>query len=154
MVRAIKVLVALAVLYFLVAEGIPYIRNRVEGISEDKILGSPRRLAGPAGECVRLMDDADRFISRELIKFDPPYDLEEWTASYGEIDGVLAVTRVACQCDDPACDAGQEAVAEMEGLVLWVDSMLQEGRDLAGRISNRQERVEEKMQRAHVLIDG
>ena len=144
--------VAFAFLIFvLLTEVIPRIRDRVEGVSQDKIVGRPDPMAGDATACVRLAELASALVGDEVHGAKPPPgDSSGWAEASDVIHQRITEAEDVCTCPEPGCDTARDAMQELGALVNDIDQMIAGAGTGALSLTNRQERINELLEQARV----
>lgn len=153
MIRIIQLLALAFLLFLLITEGIPWIRDRVEGITPDKFSG--RQLPGDAGDsalCVRLAHDVNTFVSDQAVAASQPAgDRTMWMGSLGRIENRIYEAERACTCAGDACDTARDALVELSELVSDIDRLIGGDPRGAGELARRQEGINALLEQARVL---
>jgi len=152
MMRILRFVAIAFILFIGLTEVIPWIRNRVEGISQQKIVGRPDPLLdGEASTCVHLAVQASLRVGDEIHGAKPPPgDSSGWTAVSDEISNQINEAEDACTCSEAGCSSARQAMGELSSLVSDINLMI--GGQAAGAVSlaNRQERIDVLLNRARV----
>lgn len=153
MIRIIQLLALAFLLFLLVTEGIPWIRDRVEGITPDKFSG--RQLPDDGGDatlCVRLAHEANTYVSEQAVAASqPPGDRGLWMGSLGRIENRIYEAERVCTCPGDACDTAREALVEISELVADIDRLIGGDPRGAGELARRQEGINALLEQARVL---
>ncbi len=153
MKRPLQLLIVLALGYFAVSKGFPWVIERVEGISEDKLVGTEHRGAGRVGQCLGAADDTFRFIRSELGTISPAEQAEEWGDAEHEIGAMIEDARATCGCTNPVCETSSTALEEMAALVASIERAVTSGRDYASAFNRRSDRIDELLFQAKAHLD-
>jgi hypothetical protein len=151
MMRLARWLAVLVVLYFGATELLPRIRNRVEGISRDKIVGQRATVDADAGACVRRAFEVNDLVvdeSRNAVP--PPGDSTGWVDAAPTIQQRIAEAEDACTCDTPGCGTAREALRQISATVEDLDLLIDGQERFSGHLAQRQERIVELLERARV----
>jgi hypothetical protein len=150
--RVIRLVVLVIVAYFAITQGLPWVRDRVEGVTEDKIEGRADPSLEPAGYCVHLAHQAGAFVTRELREVaPPPAEHLNWIDAADDIEQRIGEAEKACSCPSDACTAATEALGEIRGLVAEANRLVQGDSRVLPNFSERQEMIDVLLERARVL---
>jgi hypothetical protein len=153
MMRLIRWLAVLVVVYFGVTEFLPWIRHRVEGVSQEKIVGKAPAADAGAVACVRLaLEASDLVVDESRNAVPPPGDSTGWVEAGPSIQRQIAQAEDACTCDAPACRTALEALREVSAQVQDLDLLIAGQERFAGALAHRQERIGELLEQARVLV--
>ncbi len=148
MIRLIQLLALAFLLFLLVTQGVPWIRDRVEGITPEK-LGRRLPEGGDAASCVQLAQDVSSFVSEQAVAASqPPGDRGRWIGSLGRIENRIYEAERACTCSTDACDIARQALVEISELVAEVDRLIGGDARGAGELARRQEGINALLEQA------
>lgn len=126
----LRLLVVLAVAYFAITEGWPWLRDEL-GLRPNHGTASSQAAAGDSGDtaeaerCVQRAAAASSALSGALRSFrTPPYDQAAWGAASLDLADSLGAAESACLCGAPACGKAGEAVAVLRDLFSRVDAVV------------------------------
>jgi hypothetical protein len=151
MIRIVQLLAVALLLFILVTEGIPWIRERIEGLTPASF--NARRLpqGGDAPACVELTHEVSAYvIDQAVAASQPPGDRTRWLGSLGRIEDRLYEARRACTCTTDACSTSREALAEVSSLVADIDRLIGGDARGAGELARRQESINALLEQVRV----
>ena len=135
----------LALLVYLMIQEGPAL---VEKISE---LGAGLGRKGAAinqSECVTAAERASETLAKGLRKFsEPPIDVKEWDRFTERVREKIYEAQDRCDCPRPSCDRANEAVEEVNNLMVDFTNNLR-GDSIALNPANRQETIDRMLKRA------
>ena len=150
--RIVRWLVIALLLFFGVTEGLPWIRARVEGITESKVTGRPVDVADDAAMCVHLAHRASAFAVQEVGRVTTPSrDSAAWVEASYEVRDRISEAERACSCPSAACDKARQAMTELVDLVNDIDRLIGGDARFAGTLARRQEQINVLLEQARVL---
>jgi len=153
MMRLIRWLAVLVVVYFGVTEFLPWMRQRVEGVTQEKIVGKTAADDAGAASCVRLaLQASDLVVDESRNAVPPPADSSGWVEAGPSIQRQIAQAEDACTCDAAACRTALEALGEVSALVRDLDLLIAGQERFTGSLAHRQERIGELLERARLLV--
>ena len=151
MIRVIQLLVVLFLLFLLVTQGVPWIRDRVEGITPEK-LGRRLPESGDSASCIHLAHDVSALVSEQAVAASqPPGDRSRWIGSLGRIENQIYEAERACTCATDACDIARQALVEISDLVADIDRLIGGDARGAGELARRQEGINALLEQARAL---
>ncbi|MDH3211666.1 MAG: hypothetical protein OEM05_04190 [Myxococcales bacterium] len=152
MIRVIQLLFLALLLFFVLTEGIPYIRDRVEGITPAKVSGREIEGSSESATCVRLAHQVNAYVNQQVVAAsEPPGDPGLWGDSLGRIENELSEAEQACSCPTQACDTARRALREISALTANVDRLFGGDGSVAGALARRQESINALLEQARVL---
>ncbi len=151
--RVLQLLAFAVVLYFGLTVALPWVRGRVEGISEDKIVGREERGTEGPGGCLDSTEKTQRFLDREIRTLSSPADPEAWGDSYYEMGVMVDDAERSCTCANQVCDLAQQALQEMSAMITGIDRAVRGDADFANLVPRHQAKIDEFVQQAQVVYD-
>jgi hypothetical protein len=149
--RVVKLLVVVVVLYFGVTQGLPWIRQRVEGVTQDKVEGRPDPSLDADDYCVRLAHQASAFVGQELrVLAPPPAENSGWVNAADDIERYVREAENACSCPEDACEVAGEALSQIRSLVADANDVLHGDTALVLDFARRQEEIDALLEQARV----
>lgn len=150
-VRLVKVLVVVAVIYVAWAEGWPWLRERLGGAPAEQGAVLEEAESGGAA-CVAAASRAnEHFADGVRYVFQPPYRPEEWGNVRAGIDGRIAEAEGTCGCSAESCRLAAQALTELSGQLAELDAGFASGGGLGGNPATRQERIVDLLEEAREL---
>lgn len=154
-VGLIQFLAVVALIWFGVSAGWPWLRERL-----DRSSGAPPAAArsdgagagaSEAGRCLDRAEAASASLAGVLRSFrSPPYDQAAWSAASLDLAGQLGEADSACLCGHPACREAAAAVGTLREELSMADGMVRgEG---GGNLAVLRERSDEQLDRARALL--
>lgn len=155
MIRILKLAALALVLLVFVTEVLPWIRDRVEGVTEEKIVGRPDPMTlGDETVCVHLATEASTLVGDSILYVKPPpADSSDWVEASYEIQRRITEADDRCTCPGDACLTGREALGEIQALVDDIDRMISGESSVAMSLANRQDRIVALLEKARVEAD-
>lgn len=148
--RILRWLVILALVYFGVTEGVPWLRNRLSPRS----LREPQGM-NPAADCIDAATVVNEALADKVRRFGrPPLPIDRWTEAMDEMQDRLDEAELLCGCPGEACRLGREAVSEVGTQLAYFDSAV---RGTLGATENpavRQEHIFDLLRRARAVAFG
>jgi hypothetical protein len=155
-VGLIQLLAVVALVWFGVAEGWPWLKERL-----DRSSGAPAsaRSGGEgesealseAGRCLDRAEAASASLAGVLRSFGrPPYDQAAWGAASLDVAGALGEADSACLCGHPACREAAAAVSTLRQELAMADGMVRG--ESGGNLAVLRERADEHLDRARDLL--
>jgi len=134
--RIIKLVVFIAVLFFLWKEVLP--RITTHGSETTKPTGT-----NAGTNCVFEARGASDYWGGTLAHFaNPPYDMQAWDDFKSKVDARIGRAQEKCSCEEDSCRLGRQAVEELRGLVTEMDSSIRNGTPPPSDAVQRQERID------------
>ncbi|MCZ6506437.1 MAG: hypothetical protein O7A04_00095 [Acidobacteria bacterium] len=139
-------------LFFLLTEGIPWVRQYVEGITREKIAGRPSAMADDSTNCVHQVNQANAYLGQQLGHiWPPPGDASAWRDSTREIQNRISEAARTCACSTDACRIGREALDRIRSLVGDIDLLVGGDGRFAGTLARQQEEINALIDQAGAL---
>lgn len=151
MARVAQLLFLAIVAFFVITEGVPRIRQWVEGVSPEKVKGRADPSLDPSGYCVHLAHQAGASVARELRSVaPPPADVSGWWDAGDEIESRVRTAETACSCASDACTAASRALGEIRALVEEANRLLQGETGVVPNFARRLDEIDVLLERARV----
>ncbi len=144
MMRIVRLAVVALVLYVVVNESTPWIKDKLGSGGPDAAASGPVR-------CVFLADEAnEKFGDRVGRVSGPGADPAVWESFLGEIRGRVSQAQSQCHCEKESCRKALEAMISLEDLLNDLDNRFRGGVMPRGAVS-RQVGINENLNEARVL---
>jgi hypothetical protein len=151
MARVAQLLFLAIVAFFVITEGVPWIRQWVEGVSPEKLEGRADPSLDPSGYCVHLAHQAGAFVARELRSVaPPPADVSSWWDAGDEMESRVRTAETACSCAGDACKVASRALGEIRTLVEEANRLLHGEPGVVPNFARRQEEIDVLLEQARI----
>jgi hypothetical protein len=138
----IKIVVAVAVIWFAWTQVVPWARNEL-GSSPSTSTGSD-----DDGGCRSAALRATNAWGEGLGRFgNPPYDLTAWSSFRGGVESKIGEAQSACNCGDDSCREVRSALSDLRSLVGEFDGAIRNGSPPPADAVQRQERIDNVLSR-------
>jgi hypothetical protein len=149
--KLVQLVLLVAVAYFGITRGLPWVRNWVDSVTQEKIEGRTDPSLDATGYCVHLAHQAGAFVSRELRDLSPPpADSTRWVDAADEIEERVRSAENACSCPSDACEVATQALLQIRDLVAEANRILLGDTGLAPNFARRQEEIDALLEQARV----
>ena len=138
----IRIVVAVAVIWFVWAQVVPWAKKEL-GSSSASSTGN-----GSDGGCRSASLRATNAWGEGLGRFaNPPYDLAAWSSFRGDVESKIGEAQSACNCSDDSCREVRAALTDLRGLVGEFDGAIRNGSPPPADAVQRQERIDNVLSR-------
>lgn len=155
-VGLIQLLLAVAVAWFAVTEGWPWLRERLDrtsGAPPDRPSALSDTARSEAGRCLDRAEDASSILAGALRSFrNPPHDQVAWGSASLEIAGALGNADAACACPHPACREAAAAVGVLREMHTMADDMIRGDPKAVGNLGRLRGRAYDHLDEARELF--
>lgn len=146
MSRFVGLAVLVALVYFAVTQGRPWIESLMDGG------GGALALDGGSAFCISQASAANDEVTGTLMAHArPPVDPDVWSLGVMRAVGALNEAEKACTCATAACNKGWDAVAELRALFDDLDQIARGNPMGVGNPARRQERVYRLLDEARAM---
>jgi hypothetical protein len=143
--RIIKLVVVIAVIYFVWKYVVPKVKMPSSG-------AKTTATATATTPCVQSAERASEKWGGGLARFaNPPYDLNAWSDFRGGVESSISTAESDCNCASESCEKARDAMRDLRALVSDLDSTLRNGSDASGFVQ-RQEAIDNKINEAGELV--
>jgi hypothetical protein len=149
--RLVSLAVVMAVVYFALTRGLPWIREQIAPTSR-----SYEATAGgssdPAGPCIEGVARANDSLGDLVRRFGRgPIDADEWSAASWDVEAQIRDAEVSCSCLSEACRKAAEAAGELRTIHAQFDSTARGTATGIGNPARNQEKVYDLLDEARAL---
>ena len=147
--RLITLAIVLALAYFVVTRGLPWIQRQMSPAASGESTGG-----GEAAECIFRATEANESLSQAVRRFSqPPVDQDEWSNATWEIEREIQSAAAACICPLEACLTASQALDEIRALLSNLDGMARGSSEGFANPARQQERIFELLDQARATAN-
>jgi hypothetical protein len=144
--RLITLAVVIGVIYFVLTQGWPWIRDQFGG---GKPIQESSSGSSEDSTCVERARSANSsLVSAARSYGQPPVDVDSWSNAVWEIESELQTARSNCGCFSEPCQEATKALDEMASLLSNLDGMVRGDSPGFANPGNQQERINQFLDQA------
>ena len=141
MSRIIKLILLIAIVYFVWKYGLPWLQKQQSG-------GGTTHAAAQSG-CPGAAARASEAWGSGLHSFvNPPYDLNAWTSFHDDVESKISSAESECSCSDQSCEKARAAMRDLRSLLSDADSAIRNGSAPPSDLPQRQEAIDKQIDEA------
>ena len=140
--RIIKLIIVVAVVYFIWKVGLPWVQRQGSG-------GSSTTHASATSGCPAAAARASETWGGGLHTFvNPPYDLNAWSSFHDSVESKISAAESECSCSSQSCEKARSAMRDLRSLLSDLDSAIRGGTAPPGDLVQRQEAIDKQIDEA------
>jgi hypothetical protein len=142
MSRIIKLIIVVAVVYFIWKVGLPWIQQQTGR-------GSSSTHAAAQSGCPAAAARASEAWGSGLHNFvNPPYDLAAWSSFHDSVESKISAAESECSCGSQSCEKARAAMHDLRALSSDADSAIRGGTPPPSDLVQRQEAIDKQIDEA------
>src|ERR1051326_7692299 len=140
--RIIKLIIVIAILYFVWKVGLPWLQRQQSG-------RTATTSASAQSGCPAAAARASETWGSGLHQFvNPPYDISAWSSFHDSVESKISAAEGECSCSDQSCDKARAAMRDLRSLLSDLDTAIRNGSAPPSDLAQRREAIDKQIDEA------